>query len=255
MIQPPLSHRHGIPFFHNKTEAEFTKDIYERYDEMVTRQTALHLADELWNGYPMQPVMDFITTHLQIPDQANILELGCSVGRLIGTLAQNHPNSTCWGIDYSYQLLKRAHEFWRYEAVVNIDHSFRGMEPVIARGTFQKNLRFGLAKAEALPFHDITQDIIFSSFLLDRLQNPIQGLKEMYRVLKSGGQMILISPLNFNKAEHWKLLYPPASIKKQLENIGFDIDVFDESLMVIEPMDIHGNVVLWKCLAVQCSKA
>ncbi len=49
-MQPPLRHRNGIPFYINKTEAEFKDDVYERYDEMVTKQTALHLADDLWNS-------------------------------------------------------------------------------------------------------------------------------------------------------------------------------------------------------------
>ncbi|MEL6923914.1 MAG: methyltransferase domain-containing protein, partial [Bacteroidota bacterium] len=170
-----------------------------RYDEMVTRQTALHLADELWNGYPMQPVLDFVTKHLHIPPKAKIVELGCSVARLIAGLAQQYPDSECWGIDYSYQLLKRAKEYWHFEAVVNIDGSFRGMKPVIARGTMLNNLHFGLAKAEALPFDDASQDVLINSFLLDRLQDPVKGLQEMHRVLKPGGQLIMISPLNFTK--------------------------------------------------------
>lgn len=53
-----------------------------------------------------------------------------------------------------------------------------------------------------------------------------------------------------NKAEHWAQLYPTEKIAKVMKEIGFKLRAFDESLMIIEPMDVHGNVVLWKCLAV-----
>ena len=46
----PIQTRQGIPFFHDKNEKEFQQDPYERYDPMVIRQSALHLADELWGA-------------------------------------------------------------------------------------------------------------------------------------------------------------------------------------------------------------
>ena len=51
-MKPSITHRKEIPFFHNKTPQEFKQDIYERYHEMVVRQSALHLADQLWGKYP-----------------------------------------------------------------------------------------------------------------------------------------------------------------------------------------------------------
>jgi hypothetical protein len=58
----PILDRKGIPFFHQKTALEFQQDVYERYHEMVMRQSALHLADELWGAYPFQAVFDFVET-------------------------------------------------------------------------------------------------------------------------------------------------------------------------------------------------
>lgn len=251
----PIEYRHGIPFFCEKSESEFSRDIYEKFDEMVGRQSALHLADDAWQIYSSQGVLDFVLDNLQIIPESKILELGCSVGRLIATIAMDFPKSQCWGLDYSYQLLRRAKEFWIDEKSINVDLSGKGMKKLLVKGKALKNLQFGLSRAESLPFENESQDVVISSFLLDRLEDPVSGLNEMHRVLVPGGQMLMITPLNFTKSDHWKHLYPPSNIADFLRNLSFEIDVWEENLMVIEPLDLHGNVIVWKCLATACRKS
>ena len=253
-MHPALHTRKGIPFFHDKTPLEFQQDIYERYDEMVVRQTALHLADEMWGDYPFQAILDFAEKHYPEKTDGNILEIGCGVGRWIGTLAKRYPNSTLWGIDYSYQMLKRANEFWVEGKEISIDWRDKGLSQQLIKGKGFKNLKFGLAKAEKLPFDEGSQNFIVSSFLIDRLEDPIKGLEEMYRVLKADGKLIVITPLNFKKAEHWNMLYPPAQLKINLKEIGFEILDWDEDLIVEEPVDAHGNALVWKCLGFVAEK-
>ena len=116
-MKKPVTYRNEIPFFYAKTEQEFQKDVYERYDPMVVRQIALHLADQLWGGYPQQKILDFAQDYYPDQDAPHILEIGCGVGRWIATLAQIYPNAMCWGIDYSYQMLKQAHAHWVLEGM------------------------------------------------------------------------------------------------------------------------------------------
>ena len=120
-MKSAITHRRGIPFFYKKTALEFQQDVYERYDEMVVRQSALHLVDELWTSYPFQPVFDFAEKHYPEAAEINILDIGCSVGRWIATLAKRYPKANAWGIDYSYQMLKRANEFWVQGKEISID--------------------------------------------------------------------------------------------------------------------------------------
>lgn len=254
-MQTPIKHRGNIPFFYNKTESEFQKDPYERYDTMVVRQSSLHLLDEVWGGYPWQGVLDFAIPHYPDIQKENILEIGCGVGRWIGQLAQSNPNTTCWGIDYSYQMLKRAHAFWVQGKGILFDLTNRGFSQNInVQGHHLNNLQLGLAKAENLPFDNNTQDLILNSFLLDRLDDPTKGLQEMYRVLKPDGKLILITPLNFSKAKHWKTYYPPVKTSHILNKIGFNILDWQEGIIIQEPMDLHGNVVTWKCLGLVVEK-
>ena len=65
VMEKPISFRMQIPFFIKKSEIDFQKDFYERFDDMVVRHIGLHLADELWGAYPFQKGLNFITKHLQ----------------------------------------------------------------------------------------------------------------------------------------------------------------------------------------------
>lgn len=247
-MQAFINKRKGIPFYHQKTELEFQQDIYERFYEMVVRQSALHLADQLWRNYPFQPIFKFAEKHYPKEKDINILEIGCGVGRWIASLAKRYPDSTCWGIDYSYQMLKRANEFWVEGREISIDLSEKGLNVHSIKGEQFNHLKFGLAKAERLPFDESSQELIISSFLLDRLENPLKGLEEMFRVLKPSGKLIIITPLNFKKAEHWKIFYPPNKLSSILKEIDFEILEWDENIIINEPIDAHGNFVRWNCL-------
>ncbi|MEN0006116.1 MAG: class I SAM-dependent methyltransferase [Bacteroidota bacterium] len=252
----PLFYRKNIPFFCHKSEADFRKDPYEQYDSMVVRQSALHLADQLWGQYPMQAVLDFAEAHYSDFSEGNILEVGCGVGRWIASLAQHYPQASCWGIDYSYQMLKRAQEYWVQGKEITIDLSDKGLGPALGVPGHQlSNLQFGLAKAEELPFAANSQDLVVSSFLLDRLEEPLQGLKELFRVLRPGGRLILITPLNFQQAAHWESLYPTDRLRQVMRGMGFNILTWEENIVVEESLDIHSNIIRWSCLGLVAGKA
>jgi len=247
-MKPILRYRNEIPFYHEKTALEFQQDNYERYEEMVVRQSGLHLAKELWETYPFQPIFDFAEQHYPKSEDINIVEVGCGVGGWIAMLAKRYPYATLWGIDYSYQMLKLAHEYWTQAKDISVDWTAKGFTHQLIKGELLKNLNFGLAKAEKLPFEDSSQNLVLNSFLLDRLEDPQQGLEEMYRVLKPSGKLIMISPLNFSKLDHWNKFYPSRKLSNVLEDIGFKILYWEDDIIINEPLDTHGNSVCWKCI-------
>lgn len=253
-MKAPISYRKGIPFFCVKTATNFRRDVYENYDPMVIRQSALHLADQLWGQYPMQAILDFATDYYPNSSNPEILEIGCGVGRWIATLAQIYPEATCWGMDYSYQMLKRANEMWVLGKDIHLDLSNKGFAETYLKGHTLINLNFGLAKASNLPFSDNSQDLIVNSFLLDRLDNPWQGLAEMYRVLRPNGKLIAVTPLNFNQKIHWETLYPTHKIQELLVEMGFRILNWKEDWIIEEPLDFRGNKIIWKCLGFVVAK-
>ena len=78
-MRKAISHRKGIPFFYSKSELEFQQDIYERFHEMVLRQSLLHNADQIWDGYPFQPIFLFAKEHYPKTKNANILEININM--------------------------------------------------------------------------------------------------------------------------------------------------------------------------------
>ena len=254
IMQIPVKIRRGIPFFYDKTEEEFRADTYERYEDVVVRQSLLHLADDIWGMYPFQNVLDWVNENFPSKSNMQIADVGCSVGRLIGEIAQKYPDSQCHGLDYSYQMLRQAQDFWVKGKKIDLDLRKRGFGTVQLKGKTLSNLHFALAKAEDLPFEDASLDVVCNSFLLDRVDNPLQALKEMHRVLKTGGLLLSISPFNFQKAEHWDKFHPFPKLKEEMQTIGFQLDKEEDSFFVKEFLDVKGNAVEWRCIAFVAQK-
>lgn len=247
-MRSPLSYRHTIPFFYDKSSEEFRRDVYERYEEMVVRQSLLHLSDA-WGSYPMAEIIEYADLHVPDVNIEDVVELGCGVGRWIATVARSYPDRNCWGIDYSYQMLRQAQKYWVEGATLHLDASNKGFRTIDLVGHHIENLNLGLAKAERTPFDSESQDLVLSSFLLDRLDDPLSLLKEGHRILRPQGRMVVISPLNFSKAAHWQGLYPPSYLQEHITPMGFHIVDWKTDMIIYEPIDIHGNHIVWKCVA------
>ncbi len=247
--------RNNIPFFYDKSDLEMKQDPYENYEVSVKKQVLLHLADEAWNTYPFLSILNYIHEQLDETEHKNIVELGCGVGRMIGEIAEKLPSSTCWGIDYSYQMLKQAYDSFVQGKILDIDFRDFGFKPKVKAVKHSlNNLGFGLAKAEVLPFENNSVDFVFSSFGIDRFEAPEDALLEMYRILKKQGKAVIVSPLNFVKKEHWEMFYPVEKLISVVEQIGFRIDDFQNDFIVEEPFDARGNKKKWKCVALVLAK-
>ena len=58
----------------------------------------------------------------------------------------------------------------------------------------QSGLCLACADAEALPFADASFDAVISTFALEHAVRPVQMLREMSRVVRSGGRIVLLGP-------------------------------------------------------------
>jgi ubiquinone/menaquinone biosynthesis C-methylase UbiE len=250
LLPTPLSVRRGIPFFYEKSEAEVADDVYERYDALVTRQTALHLADELHGNYPFASLLEYVTAWLPASDQPlAVADLGCSVGRMAATLAQRRSDWDVYGLDLSYQMLRQARDFWTQKTTLQPNLIRYGWGTPALAGHQLNNLHFALSRAEALPFPDASLDVIINTFLIDRLPGPFSAFAEWRRVLKPGGRLITVSPLNFLQPDGWRTAHPPVKILDHLREAGWGLEDWTDPLPLDEPMDARGNAVSWHCLA------
>lgn len=150
----------------------------------------------------------------QLPADQNltILDLGCGTGILLEDLDQL--SAKIFGIDISVDMLKQ------------VDCKLRSSRQI------------SVADGLSLPFHDGQFDAVFCRGALHHIPSLEGALKEIHRVLKSGGKIILSEPSNespvirfmrkfmyrrSNKFHENDIAYIPRDLYNSLYRCGFKI--------------------------------
>lgn len=112
--------------------------------------------------------------HVSVGEGFTILDIGCGGGRTIAMLAEKAANGKVYGIDYSPTSVATAR---RYNA--------RRIE------AGQVEIRHGTVSE--LPFADQAFDLVTAVETLYYWPDPVADLKEVLRVLKPGGHVVVIA--------------------------------------------------------------
>lgn len=139
---------------------------------------------------------------IKIEDFAYVLDYGCAKASTLRYIAQNHPNiePICYDISSSYV------PFWN--AFVKKEYMFANE---LVSDHFNNKV-----------------DCVTSFFSLEHAENPIEYMRDIYRLLKTGGKLFCIVP---NIFLNWADLivvdhlnhFTPASIKTLLSASGFEL--------------------------------
>jgi ubiquinone/menaquinone biosynthesis C-methylase UbiE len=139
--------------------------------------------------------------YVDIPP-ANILDLGCGTGRLLGRLATQYPQMRGTGLDLSPKMLRVAR-------LSNHHHP---------------RLIYVEGKAESLPFGEGQFDAVFNTISFLHYLEPQQVLSEVARVLTPGGRFYLVDFTFKQELQLQKLPISPLGIRvyspKQREALG-----------------------------------
>lgn len=104
-------------------------------------------------------------------DSDNIMDLGCGTGYYLFLLSSLPVKLNLIGLDSDKKALEEAKESLK-----------------------NRKIRFILGDSHKLPFKENTFDKIVASEVLEHLDNDEKALKEMYRVLKRGGVLVVSVP-------------------------------------------------------------
>ena len=141
-----------------------------------------------------------------------VLDVGCGTGTLtLLAKAQTGDRGSAYGIDASPEMIVVA----RQKAHLH-----------------RKDVKFEIGVIEALEFPDKTFDIVLSSLMFHHLPADLKerGLKEMYRVLKPGGRLIVVDMvrpatlfqrLSIITLAHHELTTDVRDLMPIMENIGY----------------------------------
>jgi len=104
-----------------------------------------------------------------VPPDARLLDVGTGPGYLLGYLARARPDLNLWGLDFSYDMIRR-------------------VQPRPAASTPQAPVRRVVADACLLPFPTGVFDHMVATFSFHIWPCPVAGLQELRRVLTPGGR-------------------------------------------------------------------
>jgi ubiquinone/menaquinone biosynthesis C-methylase UbiE len=145
-------------------------------------------------------VLDFVNVK-SVPK--DILDVGCGTGRLLRKIREHWPNARLIGIDPAEGMVKKARE----------------MMP---------DSTFIVSPAESIPLPDTSVNLVFSTTSFHHWSDQLQGIREIRRVLRPGGQFFLadIAPLpfflRFVHRGHGQIRNQN-EIRKMFEQIGFEV--------------------------------
>ena len=110
-----------------------------------------------------------------------VLEVGAGTGRFLRTLREYRPDLDAYACDFVKDGLSTAHE----------------LDP---------SIHLAQADFTALPYRDETFDIVLVFDVLEHLNDPEQGLRELHRVLAPGGLIHALVPCEGQPATlHWAM--------------------------------------------------
>ncbi len=149
----------------------------------------------------------FVKESLSLNPADRVLEIGFGPGKLVNEMANITTDGTVDGIDFSGVMLKQA-------AKVNSRHISSG--------------RVFLHKGEcsSLPFENNVFDKLCSTNTLYFWKNPEDYISEMFRVLRSGGKVVIgfrddVQMSNINLSEDIFNSFSKQDIINLLSNAGF----------------------------------
>ena len=131
-----------------------------------------------WNSRFLRAAQSKVISILNIKPGVHFLDIGCGTGWAVGQAANLvDGKGLFYGVDLSPKMIEKAKS------------NFSGKD----------NFRFLQANSELIPLDDDFFDIIICTNSFHHYLHPDKALKEMYRLLKSGGKLYILDPL----ADSW----------------------------------------------------
>ncbi|MDD1678809.1 MAG: methyltransferase domain-containing protein [Methanomicrobiales archaeon] len=136
-----------------------------------------------------QTLEEILHHDTRYPPHCRVLEIGCGVGAQTVILGRSSPRADITSVDISEGSIRTAREKVRNA----------GME----------NIRFLCGDIYRLPFTPESADHIFVCFVLEHLRKPGRALRELRRVMKTGGSLTVI------EGDHGSALFHPENRQAQ----------------------------------------
>jgi len=181
---PPGSQADGLPDyyrqnFHHQSDGWLSAHSAQVYDTQV--EVLFTGAADVMRRRALKPIAEWMAGKNQRSLRG--LDVGCGTGRLLAFLHDAWPGVRWTGTDLSPPYLAEARRLIGRTARVKLIEG----------------------AAETLPFESASLDLVVSSFLMHELPPDVRlaALKEMARVLKPGGLVVIVDSLQKGDQPSW----------------------------------------------------
>ena len=116
---------------------------------------------------------DWALVHLEIKRNYNALDIGCGGGKTVSKLCKKIGNGKVFGVDYSELCVEKSKK-------LNKNNIMCGKASILQ------------ASVSSLPFDNNKFDVITAVETYYFWPDKLNDIKEVYRVLKSGGKLLLV---------------------------------------------------------------
>jgi len=155
----------------------------------------------------------------------NVLDFGCGNGVLLPTLAEEFRQ--VYGIDIHISAAKKIKDHFGYQ-----------------------NLDLLKADGNRLPFPENSFDLVIAASVLEHFQDVKRPLREIYRVLKTGGALLFLSPSENTFYQLGRLLFGYTKPNDHFHSADEIIKViglfFKIESIKLNPLPIFQSVAIYK---------
>lgn len=122
--------------------------------------------DKKWSFYIEATTRETIA-RISVQPTDRVLDIGCGTGELLSRLAARYPKARLSGLDPVAEML------------------------AVARGKLSDDVDLRVGWANELPWPDNSFDLVVSCNMFHYITHPVSAVREMERVLRPGGRIVI----------------------------------------------------------------
>lgn len=131
-------------------------------------------------------------------------DLGCGAGMMLCEVLMMKPNWTGHGLDISPTAISYAQRLAAHKAVA-------------------ERANFSTGDLASLPYKSESLDLLIASEVVEHMPQPLKVMRELARVLRPGGSLLLTMPLESHTPAHAHTLAGPDDFRSLCESAGLTV--------------------------------
>jgi len=175
---------------------------------------------------PGDRMTDFLIKRTPVSAGQSVLDLGCGLGQPALRLARTTGCSVI-GINVSRNQVEEANQLAQAEGMTD-------------------RLQFQYGDARELNFPDDTFDAVWIFSVMEHIPEPLTVMREVYRVLRSGGRFLMANIVRKNPLSEEETLFLKANMPVSLYSLTEYAELLEKAgFRVEEKVDFKGTTATW----------